>query len=69
MREYEGKQIPIIIYVPGNVVELDINVTLYEDGKTIKADNHMGLGDIRTAMIEGERYEEENAVYRLSDDI
>ena len=49
-KEYEGKFNDIIISIPENTVQLDVEVTVFENGKTVKATSTYDLSDVREAM-------------------
>lgn len=48
-KEYDGKFEDIIIGIPSNAVELNIEVTIYEDGKLEKVNGKYNLNDIEEA--------------------
>lgn len=48
-KEYDGKFEDIIIGIPSNAVELNIEVTTYENGKLERVNGKYNLNDIEEA--------------------
>ena len=65
----EIKTVPFITDIPESTISLEINATIFVDGElkvaTLKIDD---AGIIRKQMIKGQEYEDENAVYTLTDE-
>ena len=59
--------IPLMIWVPPETVALDIECVLMDDDnyKVYTAKQHMGRAAINQAMIDGNDYECEHAMYKL----
>lgn len=64
----EIKTVPFITDIPQSTISLEIIATIFVDGElrvaTMKIDD---AGVIRKQMIKGEEYDDENAVYTLTD--
>lgn len=58
----------IMLQVPVNAVEINVECVVYEDGKTQKVTKNLGLSDIRSAMKDAEgNYVYPDEEYYLSD--
>lgn len=64
----EIKTVPFITDIPESTISLEINATIFVDGELQRATMRIDdAGTIRKQMIKGEEYEDENAVYTLTD--
>lgn len=60
--------VPAVIWIPSNAIELKMTATVYIDGKIKKAETTFDTKDIREMMNDGHDWEEEFAKYELTDE-
>ena len=61
--------VPLMIWVPVETVAVDIEAVLMDDEnyKVYRAKQHMGRQEVYDAMIDGNDYDSEHAIYCLKE--
>ena len=57
-----------MVYIPENAIEIEINATIYEDGKLVKVGKTMGLKEIQKAFKDAEdNYSEDSDEFVITE--
>ena len=68
-KEYECKQVPIVLYIPDNAIKLEVIVTVMEDDDSIyEVTDTLKPARLAEARIDGEEWEDNNVTYTLTDE-
>lgn len=68
-KEYECKQVPVILYIPDNTIKLQIIATVMDnDDQLLEVTDTLRAARVAEARIDGEDWEDENVKYVLTDE-
>lgn len=68
-KEYECKQVPIVLYIPDNTIKLEVIATIMEDDDSInEVTSTLKPASLAEARIDGDEWEYSNVKYTLTDE-
>ena len=68
-KEYECKQVPIVLYIPDNTIKLEVIATIMEDDDSIyEVTDTLKPARLAEARIDGDEWEYSNVKYVLTDE-